>query len=68
MPLEPRIGAILPIPCRTCGRFLPLTVTEGAQELICDKCERRTFILVEPDQHFLRVFSGNTPLRPRALK
>jgi hypothetical protein len=43
-------------------------VNEGAQELICGKCERRTYVVVEPDQHFLRVFSGSTPLRPRALK
>ena len=60
MPLEVRPGAVVPIPCRSCGKFLPLTICQGSHKLKCLLCFVVTTALVDTQ-------AGTTLIRTQAV-
>lgn len=48
MPLEPRPGLLLPVPCRNCGEFRSLRVSQGMSWFRCEKCGKRTDVELYP--------------------
>ena len=55
MPLAIRIGDVIPIPCRHCGKFIRSSAANSF--LKCEKCGGITVLRVEVDADGVRVFT-----------
>ena len=42
--MELRDGMTIPIPCRHCSRFVPITLWGFKQEIRCPNCSKRTLV------------------------
>jgi phage FluMu protein Com len=67
VPLEPRPGMSVPIPCRHCGKILiKFVVDEGAHSLPCPRCNGLTDVKVYSEGGALRIKTakGATRVKP----
>ena len=58
MPLEIRLGDVVPVPCRSCGKLLQLRVVGGEFNLECPTCNRTTQARVVNRPTGIQVFTS----------
>jgi phage FluMu protein Com len=64
VPLEPRPGMSVPIPCRHCEKILiRFVVTEGSQSLPCPRCNGLTLVEVYSEGDALRIKTSKGAVR-----
>ena len=67
MPLEPRPGMSVPIPCRHCEKTLiRFTVAEGTHALVCPRCACITEakVYVEGAAYRIKTAKGAVRVKP----
>ena len=64
MPLEPRPGMSVPIPCRHCEKSLiRFTVSEGSHSIPCPRCNGLTEVKVYSEGGALRIKTAKGAVR-----
>ncbi len=64
VPLEPRPGMSLPIPCRHCGvALIRFTVSEGSHSLGCPHCGCATEVKVYAEGQAYRIKTSKGAVR-----
>lgn len=64
MPLEPRPGMSVPIPCRHCEKTLiRFTVAEGSHSLACPRCACATEVKVYTEGGVYRIKTAKGAVR-----
>jgi len=64
VPLEPRPGTSVPIPCRHCEKVLiKFVVTEGSHSLPCPRCNGLTEVKVYTEGGSLRIKTSKGAVR-----
>ena len=67
MPLEPRPGMSVPIPCRHCDKSLiRFVVDEGSHSVACSRCGGVTDVMVyaEGNAYRIKTSKGATRVKP----
>ena len=64
MPLEPRPGMSVPIPCRHCEKSLiRFTVSEGTHSVSCPRCNGLTEVKVYSEGGTIRIKTAKGAMR-----
>ena len=64
MPLEPRPGMSVPIPCRHCEKTLiRFTVSEGTHSVACPRCSNATEVKVYTEGSAYRIKTAKGAVR-----
>ncbi len=67
MPLEPRPGMSVPIPCRHCDKSLiRFTVSEGTHSVTCSRCNGATDVKVYAEGPTYRIKTSKGAIKVKS--